>query len=105
MTPSSAAAYSRNWNSWGARPGRGAEKRSAPRAGQRRGGAVARRWRPLARILRDRTCLSSGASERRVVGERGQDGFALVLNQDKPLRGCSEGGPPASELPFSTTLF
>ena len=36
----------------GARPSTGPEKRSAPRAGQRLAGAVARRWRPPARSLR-----------------------------------------------------
>src|SRR5262245_33762916 len=41
----------------GARPSTGPEKRSAPRAGQRLGGAVARRWRPPARSLRDRNRL------------------------------------------------
>jgi len=38
----------------GARPSTGPEKRSAPRAGQRLAGAVARRWRPPARSLRGR---------------------------------------------------
>ena len=38
----------------GARPSTGPEKRSAPRAGQRLGGAVASRWRPPARSLRGR---------------------------------------------------
>jgi hypothetical protein len=38
----------------GARPSTGPEKRSAPRAGQRLGGAVASRWRPQARSLRGR---------------------------------------------------
>ena len=54
----------------GRRPSTGPEKRSAPRAGQRLGGAVARRWRPLARSLRDRPRLLSGASELRVSGEQ-----------------------------------
>src|SRR4029079_12068827 len=36
----------------GARPSTGPKKRSAPRAGQRLAGAVARRWRPPARSLR-----------------------------------------------------
>jgi len=38
----------------GARPSTGPEKRSAPRAGQRLAGVVARRWRPPARSLRGR---------------------------------------------------
>src|SRR5262245_34093150 len=38
----------------GRRPSTGPEKRSAPRAGQRLGGVVARRWRPPARSLRGR---------------------------------------------------
>src|SRR4029078_5282771 len=38
----------------GARPSTGPEKRSAPRAGQRLAGAVARRWRPPARSRRGR---------------------------------------------------
>ena len=38
----------------GARPSTGPEKRSAPRAGQRLAGAVARRGRPPARSLRGR---------------------------------------------------
>jgi|GEM_PF-4363415 len=38
----------------GARPSTGPEKRSAPRARQRRGGGVARRWQPPARSLRGR---------------------------------------------------
>ena len=55
-----------HWRGWnirgriaprGARPSTGPEKRSAPRAGQRLGGAVARRWRPPARSLRDRNRL------------------------------------------------
>jgi hypothetical protein len=54
----------------GRRPSTGPEKRSAPRAGQRLGGAVAHRWRPLARSLRDRPRLLSGASELRVSGEQ-----------------------------------
>ena len=41
----------------GRRPSTGPEKRSAPRAGQRLDGAVASRWRPLARSLRDRNRL------------------------------------------------
>jgi len=41
----------------GARPSTGPEKRSAPRAAQRRGGAVASRGRPPARSLRDRNRL------------------------------------------------
>src|SRR5262249_23647739 len=41
----------------GRRPSTGPEKRSAPRAAQRLGGAVASRWRPPARSLRGRSCL------------------------------------------------
>jgi hypothetical protein len=41
----------------GRRPSTGPEKRSAPRAGQRLDGAVASRWRPPARSLRDRNRL------------------------------------------------
>ncbi len=49
--------HSRADSAEGRRPSTGPEKRSAPRAGQRRGGAVARRWRPLVRSLRDRNRL------------------------------------------------
>ena len=41
----------------GRRPSTGPEKRSALRAGQRLDGAVASRWRPPARSLRDRNRL------------------------------------------------
>jgi hypothetical protein len=52
----------------GRRPHTGPEKRSAPRAVQRRGGAVARRGRPPARSLRGRPGLELGASEAACLG-------------------------------------
>src|SRR5713101_5685941 len=47
----------RAYSAEGRRPSTGPEKRSAPRAGQRLGGVVARRGRPPARSLRDRNRL------------------------------------------------
>src|SRR5258705_9691027 len=76
----------------GRRPSTGPEKRSAPRAGQRLDGAVASRWRPSARSLRDRTRLLLGASERRVLEGSWEDGSVLALLYAKSLLWCSEGG-------------
>ena len=85
----------------GTRPSTGPEKRSAPRAGQRRGGAVARRWRPLARSLRDRSRLEPGASERQVLGRRGPGQLCLcALTPHAPLLVFGGGRLPASELPW-----
>src|SRR5258708_38555424 len=84
----------------GRRPSTGPEKRSAPRAGQRLDGAVASRWRPSARSLRDRTRLLLGASERRVFeGGWGEGSVPAVLYAESLLWCLGGGGGPRAGLP------
>src|SRR6187431_167340 len=82
----------------GARPSTGPEKRSAPRAGQRLAGAVARRCRPPARSLRGRdrrysarVSLVSVEVVVLVAGERATRPFPSSVfsgHRRKPLTGA-----------------
>ena len=72
----------------GARPSTGPEKRSALRAAQRRGGAVAGRWRPLARSLRGRDRRSEARGSLAFGGVGAMGGRRASY----PLHGISKRG-------------
>src|SRR6187200_3741821 len=98
----------------GARPSTGPEKRSAPRAGQRLAGAVARRWRPPARSLRGRDRRYSarvslvsvevvvlGAGERATRG--GLDRLLLLATKDAAAQGLVDGRNKCAYSPWKDT--
>jgi len=76
------------------------EKRSAPRAGQRLDGAVASRWRPSARSLRDRTRLLLGASERRVLEGVGKTVLSLLIIREVSFVVFGGGGRQRASFPI-----